>query len=471
MIGRVAPVLFEVGKLERRHRCGRRSFGFRSNGDIAATPGLVCSGRVTWPINVAANVGNAGSSQMTALCYMMAFERKWFLTMVLTMEPMKYKSTATLSCFAALLLAAGAIQNLNAFTYVDGDLLLVFRRDQFSDAEFNLGTVSNYLGLANGTVRTITNFDVSTVLANFNNNLNGVTIALVAATTTQDAQRRAWVTDSDSSTARQGISGSKFSTIWSKVNGVGVRAAQVTMFSASQTFVVSPSDPSSYTYIASTGGANDVATLSGTVPFSIENTIPANSIRFFQLPVPATLPGVQIGTFSITANGTLTFTAGSGSTVPTITSQPTNVTVFAGGPAAFSVGASGATGYQWQFNDNPIGGATASSYSLNAHSSDAGNYRVVVSNAGGSVTSAVASLTVNLPAAASLGQVGKAPGGAFSLTLSGTASAYYEIQSNTNLSTSNWITIAFITNSGGMTAFSDFAATNSNQRFYRAIAR
>ena len=88
-----------------------------------------------------------------------------------------------------------------------------------------------------------------------------------------------------------------------------------------------------------------------------------------------------------------------------------------------------------------------------------------------SSTSAVASLTVNLPTAASLGQISKPPGGPFSLKLSGTASAYYQIQVSTNLSVSNWTAIAFITNSGGTTIINDPGATNSPRRFYRAIAQ
>ena len=92
--------------------------------------------------------------------------------------------------------------------------MLVFRKDTFNDVECNLGSVSNYLGLANGTVRTVTNFPLATVMANFNNNLNGVTVSLVASTTPPPvpASSRAWVTDLDPSLARQDITGSKFNS-------------------------------------------------------------------------------------------------------------------------------------------------------------------------------------------------------------------------------------------------------------------
>lgn len=161
------------------------------------------------------------------------------------------------------------------------------------------------------------------------------------------------------------------------------------------------------------------------------------------------------------------------SIAPSITAQPTNKTVFAGGVAAFAVSANGAPlTYQWQFNATAIPGATGSGYSLTAHTTNAGNYRVVVSNAGGSATSSVAMLTVNLPSAARLRDLSKAPGGAFSLNLTGTVNAYYEIQSSTNLNNTNaWATIAFITNSGGKTTFTDTSANGAPKKYYRSVAR
>jgi hypothetical protein len=87
-------------------------------------------------------------------------------------------------------------------------------------------------------------------------------------------------------------------------------------------------------------------------------------------------------------------------TPPAINTQPEAQTVTAGQNATFSVGASGTAplNYQWRFNGTPIGGATGTSYTrTNAQSADAGNYTVIVTNSYGSVTSAVATLTVNSP--------------------------------------------------------------------------
>ena len=82
---------------------------------------------------------------------------------------------------------------------------------------------------------------------------------------------------------------------------------------------------------------------------------------------------------------------------PVITAQPQSVTVAPGGTANFSVTATGQAplSYQWRFNGSNIAGATASTFSrTNVQASHAGNYDVVVTNPGGSVTSNTATLTV-----------------------------------------------------------------------------
>jgi uncharacterized repeat protein (TIGR01451 family) len=85
---------------------------------------------------------------------------------------------------------------------------------------------------------------------------------------------------------------------------------------------------------------------------------------------------------------------------PSITSQPTNQTVVAGSSASFQVSASGTSplNYQWWFNGTNAVGANTNSLSLtNTQTSQAGGYSVVITNSAGSVTSAVATLTVGTP--------------------------------------------------------------------------
>jgi hypothetical protein len=84
---------------------------------------------------------------------------------------------------------------------------------------------------------------------------------------------------------------------------------------------------------------------------------------------------------------------------PTITLQPMSQTVVSPAMATFSVAATG-TGplsYQWSANGVAIGGATASSFTTAATTSSSNGtvYTAVVSNASGSVTSSMATLTVD----------------------------------------------------------------------------
>jgi len=90
-------------------------------------------------------------------------------------------------------------------------------------------------------------------------------------------------------------------------------------------------------------------------------------------------------------------TISSAQTPPAIVGQPLSQQVIAGSNAVFSVAATGDNPvFQWYFNDtNAIPGALSSTLVLtNIQSAQAGNYSVSVSNAGGSVTSTDAALTV-----------------------------------------------------------------------------
>ena len=93
-------------------------------------------------------------------------------------------------------------------------------------------------------------------------------------------------------------------------------------------------------------------------------------------------------------------------TAPTIMSPPQGRTNVAGTPAVFTVTAAGTPtlNYQWRCNGTNLvnggqwSGATSAMLSVsNAQPAHAGGYSVVVSNGGGAITSAVATLTVILP--------------------------------------------------------------------------
>jgi hypothetical protein len=85
---------------------------------------------------------------------------------------------------------------------------------------------------------------------------------------------------------------------------------------------------------------------------------------------------------------------------PTIPVQPTNQLVQAGSTATLRVVASGfpTLNYQWIKSGTNLPGATSNSLTIsNAAITDAGQYFLMVSNVGGSATSAVATLTINRP--------------------------------------------------------------------------
>ncbi len=90
-------------------------------------------------------------------------------------------------------------------------------------------------------------------------------------------------------------------------------------------------------------------------------------------------------------------TAPAGS-IATITTQPRSQVVDAGSSVTFSVVASAtqAISYHWYKDSSPISGATNASLSIpSVQVGDAGTYSVLVTTAGGSITSQAAFLTVN----------------------------------------------------------------------------
>lgn len=102
---------------------------------------------------------------------------------------------------------------------------------------------------------------------------------------------------------------------------------------------------------------------------------------------------------STQASATTSAAASTGTAAPSISTQPANQTVTIGTTATFTVSAAG-TGpftYQWKKNGTAISGATSTSYNTPSTSApdNGAAFTVVISNAGGSVTSTNAMLMVN----------------------------------------------------------------------------
>jgi hypothetical protein len=152
-------------------------------------------------------------------------------------------------------------------------------------------------------------------------------------------------------------------------------------------------------------------------------------------PIAVALAGCAGATSSNSSNG------GNKPAAPTIAAQPSSQSVTAGQAATFSVMASGTAplGYQWLRNNANIGGATAASYTTPATiaGDNGAKFDVIVSNSAGSVTSAVATLTVNAAAASptiatqpSNQSVTVGQTATFSVTATGAAPLSYQWQKN-----------------------------------------
>ena len=119
---------------------------------------------------------------------------------------------------------------------------------------------------------------------------------------------------------------------------------------------------------------------------------------------------------------------------PTVVAQPQNVNLSSGQTAAFTVVPNGTLplSYQWYHNTNtPVADGTNATLTLtNVQDADAGSYSVIITNSFGSVTSAVATLTVNTPPSISTQPAGLTviPGqsATFTVVADGSQPLYYQ---------------------------------------------
>lgn len=153
---------------------------------------------------------------------------------------------------------------------------------------------------------------------------------------------------------------------------------------------------------------------------------------------------------------------------PTIGVPPQSLAIWRGQDAEFSVTAGGTEpfSYQWRFNGTNLAGATDSAFTrTDAQVTHAGNYAVVVTNLAGAITSAPATLTVNLPPPARFLSIERLPDGAAHLVLTGAAGADCAIDGSSNFL--GWIELMNLLNTNGTLDVIDHSASNAPQRYYR----
>jgi len=173
--------------------------------------------------------------------------------------------------------------------------------------------------------------------------------------------------------------------------------------SAASNLSITDSLPSSVTFVSASPGCIN---LGGSIACTI-GTLGGGATSNFVVTVKPTVEGPITNSVSVTSTlsdlnlaNNLSVKTTPVYTAPGITSQPTNQVTVVGGPANFYVTATGTAplSYQWTFGGARLSGATSTTLALaNVQTNQGGNYAVIITNSAGSLTSAVASLTVLIP--------------------------------------------------------------------------
>ncbi len=253
-----------------------------------------------------------------------------------------------LTVAALALLAAPVAQ---AWTYKDGDVLLLFRNvsNPNNDVEYDLGSVNQFLGQTNGYTTTITNWNPAIVQGVYGTDLTGTSVALLAVTSLTNATLTAYVSGLEPNTTAYGDSQSDWTyNYYSTIDAIGIRPLTYSVPTAStNAYSINPSGKykvTSYEYIASSGTYNGVSQLGGGVPFIVEQVIPGKLDFWAVQPLGGATPDHLVGSFSLAANGTLTFTAGP---------YPANVTGIARAGTVDTVSYGSIVGTKYQLTKSP----------------------------------------------------------------------------------------------------------------------
>ena len=157
---------------------------------------------------------------------------------------------------------------------------------------------------------------------------------------------------------------------------------------------------------------------------------------------------------------------------PRILLQPQSQTNTVGTATSLSIAATACTplSYLWISNNLALPTQTNATLVLsNLNLSAAGNYAIVVTSAGGSVTSAVVTLTISGPP--TITGVAVDSHGNVAMNLTGMAGSTYILEAATNLAAPvNWREIGTNTlGVNGIWQFTDLNATNFSRQFYRLL--
>ena len=294
---------------------------------------------------------------------------------------------------ALALLAAPLAQ---AWTYTNGHALLIFRQSGFNNVEFDLGDVSQFIGKPDGYTASVTSWDTNLLASVFGSDLSGVSVILAATTSDTNASPAAWLSGGDPDALPHNYSFPTWrNNLYSVINAIGTRPlTYLVPTSGTAAYSIDPGGTyrlASYDYIVSGGGVNGgaIPQFGGNVSFPVEKAVPG-SFGFWQItPGSSSQAATYVGTFTIGADSSLSFTAGPRVTVvppPTILSitrsagvSTVSFTTANGGNywLAFTNSVASGISSNWPVVSGPIGG-DGNNQSLNhTNTDDIGFYRVV----------------------------------------------------------------------------------------------
>lgn len=187
---------------------------------------------------------------------------------------------------------------------------------------------------------------------------------------------------------------------------VSAGSSSVTSIAAAVTLAVAPEITTQPQSVSVASGSSSVFTVhaTGTEPMAYQwrkdgVDLTGGTLKSFTIPSVSLLDD---GSYSVVVSNR----AGSASSNParlevispiTITSQPSSMTIPAGGSLSLSVSATSAAplSFQWYKNNTPLTSGTTAAYSIGtALAGDSGTYKVIVSGSGTAVSSAEANVVV-----------------------------------------------------------------------------
>jgi hypothetical protein len=219
-------------------------------------------------------------------------------------------------CLTGLALFAAPISR--AFTYSDGDVLLIFRADGLHNVEFNLGNIGQFLNQTNGYTVAVTNWSFAVVTNNYALTNGNVQFLILATTSKTATNRAAWVTDSQPLIAANDVTSSGWANgLWTPINATGLGAVSDPSAPPNTNYdVLLPTVKYSFDYIASNGGTSSgsisyLGAGSG-IAFKAAGVTPT-TVLFYAIQPASTVPkpaATLVGSFTLNPQGSLVFQAG-----------------------------------------------------------------------------------------------------------------------------------------------------------------